>query len=160
MRFGLLGPLEVRADGTDGTDRAAGNPETRETDTAPIIVAAPKQRVILAWLALRPNHVVACETLIDALWPDTKPANARMALLNYVARLRRTLGAAAERVQTGNGGYRLVIREDSELDYRYAGELEHAARQSVTRSGGQTSCLDGCEHEANNDGLHGQGCHA
>ena len=80
---------------------------------------------------MRPNHVVACETLIDALWPDTKPANARMALLNYVARLRRTLGAAAERVQTGNGGYRLVIREDSELDYRYAGELEHAARRAL-----------------------------
>ena len=125
MRFGLLGPLEVGVGGADGDG------ETREADSAPVTVAAPKQRVILACLALRPNHVVACETLIDALWPDTKPANARMALLNYVARLRRTLGPAAERVQTGNGGYRLVIREDSELDYRYAGELEHAARRAL-----------------------------
>ncbi|NUP50185.1 MAG: tetratricopeptide repeat protein [Catenulispora sp.] len=113
MRFGLLGPLEVEADGS------------------PSAVAAPKQRIILACLALRPNQVVACETLIDALWPTTKPANARMALLNYVARLRRTLGEAAERVQTGNGGYRLVICEDAELDYRHAAELEATARREV-----------------------------
>lgn len=124
MRFGLLGPLEVGADGDPST------------------VAAPKQRVILACLALRPNQVVACETLIDALWPNAKPANARMALLNYVARLRRTLGAAAERVQTGNGGYRLVICEDAELDYRHAAELETAARREVEAGDwrqGQTS---------------------
>ncbi|GAA1981987.1 AfsR/SARP family transcriptional regulator [Catenulispora subtropica] len=113
MRFGLLGPLEVDAEGD------------------PTAVAAPKQRVILACLALRPNQVVACETLIDALWPNTKPANARMALLNYVARLRRILGPAAERVQTGNGGYRLLIREDSELDHVHAACLEAAARRAV-----------------------------
>jgi DNA-binding SARP family transcriptional activator len=113
VRFGLLGPLEVGADGD------------------PTTIAAPKQRTILACLALRPNQVVACETLLDALWPDTKPATARMALFNYVARLRRTLGAAAERVQTGNGGYRLVIREDSELDHVYAAVLEATARRAV-----------------------------
>ncbi|MBW8802808.1 MAG: winged helix-turn-helix domain-containing protein [Catenulisporales bacterium] len=113
VRFGLLGPLEV-----GGAEGIAG-------------VAAPKQRVILACLALRPNQVVACETLIDALWPDAKPANARMALLNYVARLRRALGPAAERVQTGNGGYRLVIREDAELDHVHALSLEAQARQAV-----------------------------
>src|SRR4051812_29489902 len=112
VRFGVLGPLEVGADG------------------ARTAVAAPKQRTILACLALRPNQVVACETLIDTLWPDVKPANARMAVLNYVARLRRTLGPAAERVQTANGGYRLVIRESAELDHLQAAALETVARRA------------------------------
>jgi DNA-binding SARP family transcriptional activator len=113
MRFGVLGPVVV--------DDGGG----------PVGIAAAKQREVLAVLALRPNQVVATEVLTEVLWPQAKPANAKQAVLNYVARLRRGLGAAADRVQTGVGGYRLAVHEDAELDYLHATALDAAAREAV-----------------------------
>jgi hypothetical protein len=59
MRLGVLGPLEVE---TGAGDR--------------LVVAAPKQRTLLACLALRANLTVSTDALMEAVWPDRRPANA------------------------------------------------------------------------------------
>jgi DNA-binding SARP family transcriptional activator len=114
MRVGLLGPLEAKT--------CAG-------DT--VVIAAPKQRTILANLALRPNQNVSNDVLAESVWPGEKPPNFKPALLTYVARLRRSLHSSAERIQTASGGYRLEIQEDRELDHLHAGALEPAARKAL-----------------------------
>ncbi|MFH9350852.1 BTAD domain-containing putative transcriptional regulator [Kitasatospora sp. NPDC017646] len=114
MRLGVLGPLEVE---TGGGDR--------------LVVAAPKQRTLLACLALRANLTVSTSALMEAVWPDRKPVNAKPAVLNYVARLRRNLLEVADRLQTTAGGYRLEIRDDAELDHLHAARLETLARKAV-----------------------------
>ncbi|MET8622185.1 BTAD domain-containing putative transcriptional regulator [Kitasatospora sp. NPDC004669] len=114
MRLGVLGPLEVE---TDAGDR--------------LVVAAPKQRTLLACLALRANLTVSTGALMEAVWPDRKPVNAKPAILNYVARLRRNLLGVADRLQTTAGGYRLEVRDDAELDHLRAATLETRARKAV-----------------------------
>ena len=52
-----------------------------------------KQRALLAVLVLRRGEVVATHRLIDDLWGAYPPKAAKAALHNYVAQLRRALGA-------------------------------------------------------------------
>ncbi|WP_141726313.1 AfsR/SARP family transcriptional regulator, partial [Actinacidiphila rubida] len=99
MIFRILGPLLVE----DG----------QGTRT----LAAPKQRVILASLLLRPNQVVPVADLLDRVWGKHHPASATATLYNHVARLRRSLGdEAGARVLTRAPGYLVEIRDDRELD--------------------------------------------
>src|SRR5215470_2153066 len=51
----------------------------------------PRQRAVLALLALSPDVAVHRETLIDALWGENPPARAIQLLQTYVSRLRRAL---------------------------------------------------------------------
>src|SRR4051812_28448804 len=78
MEFAILGPLRVS--GPDG----------------PIDVNAPKQRALLAMLALSyRSDVVSSERLIDVLWDEDPPPTASKALQVHVSQLRRALGADA-----------------------------------------------------------------
>ena len=117
MHVAILGPIQV---GTNTTEQTT--------------VAAAKQRVILAHLALRPNQPVSTDFLIEALWPEVKPSSAKAAVLNYVARLRRAMGAASGRLQTAFGGYLLEVRDPCELDHLHAADLESQARHSLCGS--------------------------
>ncbi len=95
MRYGVLGPLEVR----DGE--------------RPIEVRGAKQRALLAVLLLHANRVVSTDRLIDALWQDDPPETAAKALQVYVSQLRKLLGR--ERLLTLPPGYALRV-EPGELD--------------------------------------------
>ena len=91
----MLGPLEVRDD--------AGSP--RE-------VSGTRLRALLILLALRAGQVVPPSWLIDELWGERLPADARGALQALVSRLRRAVGEPAALV-SGPAGYQLRIgRED------------------------------------------------
>lgn len=92
LGFRILGPLEVK-----GTASLGG----------------PKPRTLLARLLLEPNRVVSYDELIDALWPDDPPEQARHTLQVYVSSLRRALGN--ERIRGDRGGYALRV-EPAELD--------------------------------------------
>ncbi|MEY9927510.1 DNA-binding SARP family transcriptional activator [Catenulispora sp. GP43] len=118
MHVAILGPVRV---GTGAAD--------------PTPVAAAKQRVILATLALRPNHTVSTDFLTEALWPQAKPSSAKAAVLNYVARLRRTMGEASGRLRTASGGYLLDVRDPCELDHLHAAALESRARDALCGGG-------------------------
>ena len=72
------------------------------------------QRALLFRLAIDAGTVVATRTLVDDLWPDAAPENARAALQSIVSRLRSQLPAGA--IESDVGGYRLAVtREDVDV---------------------------------------------
>ena len=91
LEFLLLGPLEVRRDGS------------------PLDLGPPKQRAVLALLLLRANHVVSTTRLIDELWGEAPPETARAALQVYVAGLRKALGDGQATLGTKAPGYILEV---------------------------------------------------
>ncbi|ANZ42950.1 hypothetical protein BBK82_22725 [Lentzea guizhouensis] len=58
-------------------------------DGQELTLGPPRQRAVLAVLALRANHVVSRSELIDAVWGDEPPASADNGIHTYVAGLRR-----------------------------------------------------------------------
>jgi basic membrane lipoprotein Med (substrate-binding protein (PBP1-ABC) superfamily)/DNA-binding SARP family transcriptional activator len=95
VRFLVLGPLAV------------------EAAADPVALGGRKQKLVLAHLLRRPNGWVSTETLIDDVWGEEPPGAAKGSLQSYVSNLRRALGA--DRLETGAGGYRLMV-EPGELD--------------------------------------------
>ncbi|TDD81909.1 BTAD domain-containing putative transcriptional regulator [Actinomadura rubrisoli] len=77
MRFGVLGPLAVWTDGGDG-----------------VRVPETKVRTLLAALLADPGRPVAVDRLLDALWGDRPPHNAKGTLQARVSQLRRVLDDA------------------------------------------------------------------
>ena len=80
LRFRILGPLEV------------------VVDSGPVELGGVKQRAVLAALLLHANRVVSTAELIDLVWGDSPPQNARAALHVYLSRLRRLLAPAGSEV--------------------------------------------------------------
>ena len=72
MEFQILGPLEVRHEGT------------------PVALGAAKQRALLAILLIHANELVSSDRLIEELWPKP-PRTAANALQVYVGKLRKAL---------------------------------------------------------------------
>ncbi len=95
VRFGVLGPLEV-SDG-DG----------------PLPLGGPKQRLVLAHLALSANQVVPAGHLIDAVWGEELPETPKAALQVIVSRLRSVLGTDA--IESRPPGY-LLQADPNEVD--------------------------------------------
>src|SRR5438067_6931932 len=57
-----------------------------------VALRRPKQRALLAFLALRVGEVVSIDRLIDALWGERPPKAAKESLQNTVSQLRSTFG--------------------------------------------------------------------
>ena len=108
MRFQMLGPLEVRAEGRL------------------INLGGPKQRLVLAHLLLRANQVVSADVLIDEIWGDEPPDAARGSLQSYVSHLRKALGA--DRLEGRPPGY-ILHTDPSEIDAVGFEALVTAARR-------------------------------
>src|SRR5829696_2032554 len=96
MEFGILGPLEVRADG-----RA-------------VALGGARPRAVFAVLALHANQPVSAERLAVALWGEDVPPSAVKTVQVYVARLRKAL-EDPDALVTTPAGYRLRVRP-GELD--------------------------------------------
>jgi predicted ATPase/DNA-binding SARP family transcriptional activator len=96
VEFGVLGPLEVRVAGR------------------PVAVPGMRQRALLAALLLRRGSVVPFDRLVDEVFGEQPPEEARNALQTYIARLRHALGpAAAAVVVTHAPGYVLEVPGDA-----------------------------------------------
>jgi predicted ATPase/DNA-binding SARP family transcriptional activator len=117
MEFGILGPLQAGADGTDVTPRAA------------------KPRLLFARLLVDANRVVAAERLIEDVWDDDPPPSAATTLQGYVSQLRKALGP--DRLLTKAGGYELVVE---------AGELDAQVFEAEVAEGRRTGSLDLLRH--------------
>ncbi|MDF2975835.1 MAG: transcriptional regulator, winged helix family [Actinomycetospora sp.] len=113
VRVDVLGPLRLTVDG------------------GPVEVRGPKRRAVLALLALAEGRTVTLEQVVDALWPDDPPESARATVHSHVSRLRTDLRAAAPRLATDEGGYRLLLDDDG-LDLRRVRTLRDRARDLVT----------------------------
>ncbi|MEO3875826.1 BTAD domain-containing putative transcriptional regulator [Nonomuraea sp. B12E4] len=87
MRFGILGPLDVRSD--TGEQLAVGG---------------PRPRALLTILLVNAGRVVSVEQLIDGQYGEDPPAGAANAIQAQVSRLRKRLPVEFDGV-----GYRLAI---------------------------------------------------
>jgi YVTN family beta-propeller protein len=78
-------------------------------------IGGPKQRALLAVLALSANKAVPREVLIDRLWPDRPPDGAQHTLDVYASRLRKALevDGAEPIVLARSGAYLLRIPVES-----------------------------------------------
>lgn len=92
MRFGILGPLEVRA--------ASGEP---------LPVPERKVRALLARLLTEPGRAVPVGRLIDDLWGGREPADPKAALQTKVSQLRRVLAGGEARIERLDDSYRLAV---------------------------------------------------
>ncbi|HEV3169932.1 MAG TPA: BTAD domain-containing putative transcriptional regulator [Actinocrinis sp.] len=100
VRFGVLGPLRVVADGAQEL----------------ALLSAGRLRTLLAVLLWRANEAVPVDELSELVWDGAPPPGAAAALRSLVLRLRRTLGPqAGARILTRSPGY-LIELSDDELD--------------------------------------------
>jgi DNA-binding SARP family transcriptional activator len=103
-----------------------GSLEPRTNDDV-VGVPAGKQRALLTLLALHAPQPVSAESAADALWPHSAPAEAMRSLQVTVSRLRRTLGAGGDALETVASGYRLAVEPDA-IDARRFETLIGSAR--------------------------------
>jgi DNA-binding SARP family transcriptional activator len=73
MRFRILGPVEVQVGGQ------------------PVPLPAAKPRALLALLLVHRDQPITRDWLMEALWPDQRPASADRVLSHYIWRLRKLL---------------------------------------------------------------------
>src|SRR5215472_5581591 len=118
LQLKVLGPVEAWRNGTR------------------VGLGEPRQRTVLALLALDPDVAVSRESLIDAMWPRDPPGSAAQLVQTYVSRLRRMVdpGRAARDpagllVSEGTC-YRLRVAGD-QLDLLAFEQLAADARAAV-----------------------------
>ena len=107
MRVALLGPLELETGGS---------------------ALGPRDRLVLAALAMRCGQWMAADVLADVLWADHPPVSWVKVVQGCVSRLRRALGP--ESIETSTSGYRLRP-ECIELDVVELEDLVVRARSGL-----------------------------
>ena len=117
MRFGVLGPLEVRADGEQ------------------IAIRGIKERRLLGLLLSRANSVVPVDSIFEALWGTEPPPSAAKSVQVYAVRVRKMLepnGRPAEGslVSRRGAGYMLCTAHDQVDALRFA-DLIGRAREAA-----------------------------
>ncbi|WP_167980306.1 AfsR/SARP family transcriptional regulator, partial [Lentzea indica] len=115
MRVGVLGSVEVWLDGE------------------PLPIGAPQQRCVLAVLALEAGEAVAPDRLIDCLWDDDSPRDARGLVQGYVSRLRKVLKPTGITIRRTSAGYTLEVGRDEVDVHRF---------RALIRAGAHREALD------------------
>jgi DNA-binding SARP family transcriptional activator/pimeloyl-ACP methyl ester carboxylesterase len=110
VEFGVLGPLEVTADG-----RSLG-------------LAGARTRAVLALLLVHANQVVSSDRLVEELWPGQPSAKASDSLQVRLSELRKALRSAGE-------GDRLVTRPPGYLLRVAPGELDALRFEQLAAEG-------------------------
>jgi SARP family transcriptional regulator, regulator of embCAB operon len=99
LRFGMLGPLQMIADGTE------------------LQLGPAKQRAVLAELLINRNRIVPIDSMIDAVWQERPPPEARATLHAHISRLRRLVSDAGSDpgavVVSTPPGYRLNVPDQA-----------------------------------------------
>ncbi|MFG1944101.1 BTAD domain-containing putative transcriptional regulator [Nonomuraea sp. NPDC048826] len=116
--FRLLGPVEIVVDGHAHT------------------LGQHKLRQVLAMLALRANQIVDTDLLIQELWDEAPPKNARTILHTYVYQVRKHLERdglcphGEELIETRTAGYLLRAGPD-DIDVSRFDRLVQQGRRSL-----------------------------
>ena len=101
VEVSVLGAVELRRDGR------------------PLDLGAPKQRALVAGLALARGWPVSVDSLVDLLWADDAPPGVTGTLQAYVSQLRRVIEpdrpprAPATVLVTASAGYALKVPEEA-----------------------------------------------
>lgn len=118
LHFQVLGPLE--AWGAQG----------------PLDLGSPRQRMLLALLLASPNRVVSTDRLMEEMWGDDPPKQARHSLQTYVSNLRGLLTPGDRQlIQTERPGYVLRIGRQELDSLRFADLVEEGWRLVPDRPG-------------------------
>jgi DNA-binding SARP family transcriptional activator len=117
LGFGVLGPLQVTANGTR------------------MNLGAPKQRAVLAILVINRNRPVSVDSLIGAVWDEDPVPAARISIQSHVSNLRRLLRTAEiesnQVLASVPPGYQLSIA-DADCDLgRFSTEKAAAAQAAA-----------------------------
>jgi DNA-binding SARP family transcriptional activator/tetratricopeptide (TPR) repeat protein len=97
LRVDVLGELRITVDGRH------------------LVPCQPRQRAVLAVLALRSPHPVSRDELIDAVWGDDPPSSASGSLHTYISALRRLVEpelparASGNLIVTTGSGYACLV---------------------------------------------------
>ncbi|MFF9111677.1 ATP-binding protein [Streptomyces sp. NPDC014805] len=102
MRFGILGPLEIRTG-----------------DGSPLDPGGPRPRALLTLLLLDAGRAVPADRLLDGLYGAEPPAEAANALQSQISRLRRRLAPHAG-IEAAPAGYRLTAGPDTVDAHRFS----------------------------------------
>ena len=121
VEIGILGPLEVRADGRV------------------VQITGARLRALLTRLAVEAPTTVSTAELVDALWPGDPPNDPVNALQSLISRVRRLLGDTAA-VQQVVGGYRLAVEREA-VDAAAFSALVAAGRREL-RDGADATARD------------------
>jgi DNA-binding SARP family transcriptional activator len=106
VEFLLLGAMEWRRDGSV------------------VDLGARKQRTVLATLLVHAGRPVPLETLIDNVWDERPPAEARNVVYAHIARIRRLLGGTQPTRRAG--GYLLDLPSDQVDLHRFRRLVDQA----------------------------------
>ncbi|MDG9700726.1 AfsR/SARP family transcriptional regulator [Streptomyces sp. DH37] len=106
VRFGLLGPVEVRRAGV------------------PVHPGPPQRRVLLVRLLLEDGGFVSTDRLCEDLWAGRPPTGALSSLHAHISRLR----SALEPGRTGRGSGELLVRGGGGYALRAAGSARDSVR--------------------------------
>ena len=108
----------VKRGEADGQNERAGaldirllGPITAERDGEPASLGGPRQRAVLARLALARGQVVTVDRLVEDVWAGEPPATAVNTLQSYVSLLRRALGDP-QLLRREGPGYMLAVDGD------------------------------------------------
>jgi DNA-binding SARP family transcriptional activator len=119
-------------EGTVGCEVAVlGAVEVRRDD-GPVELGTPKQRAVVAALALAQGRPVSADALIDLLWHDVPPATATTTLQAYVSGLRKALEPGRRRrgashvLVTVGAGYALRTSSSDAARFDRTVTTEHA----------------------------------
>src|SRR5215831_12800025 len=111
VELGLLGPVQAVRAGRE------------------LPLGGPRQRAVLALLALEAGRAVPAGRLVEELWRGAAPPGAGVTLRSYVSRLRSALAPEAPVVSRG-GGYSVGL-SDSGLDIRRFERLVAAGQEAL-----------------------------
>ncbi len=97
--------------GTETLDIRLLGPIVAERGGEPVSLGGPRQRAVLARLAIGAGQIVTVERLVDDVWAGDPPATALNTLQSYISLLRRTLGDPRLLRREGPGYVLSVERE-------------------------------------------------
>jgi DNA-binding SARP family transcriptional activator/tetratricopeptide (TPR) repeat protein len=122
MEFRLFGEVQLRAGGQV------------------LDVGTPRQQAVLAVLLVDAGRPVPIESLIDRIWGDDPPAEARNVLYSHLSRVRRLLDRAAgknspARISRRSTGYVLEIDPDAVDLHRFTRLIERGKDERRTDAG-------------------------
>ncbi|MEJ3741928.1 BTAD domain-containing putative transcriptional regulator [Actinomycetes bacterium KLBMP 9797] len=113
VEFGVLGDVQMRVDG-----------ELVDAGHA-------QQRRVLVALLLDAGRTVTVDRLLDRVWPERPPSQARQTLYSYVSRLRRLVAATDAAIEKRAGGY-VLVTHPATIDVHRFRELIAQARTAET----------------------------
>jgi DNA-binding SARP family transcriptional activator/tetratricopeptide (TPR) repeat protein len=96
-------------------------------------IGGPRERAVLAVLALRANRLTTVEQLIDAVWGEDPPSTARGQIQGCISNLRKLFDDASMQaaIETQSNGYQLTVTA-AELDSEKFAELIAIAQRQAS----------------------------